>query len=98
LALCWGAARRVDGLERTRRRRAFYRRLSRECRLQRSETFERCIAVRLRRLVAGAISAVTGGEELEERMRLVERDQLGLPRGANQLLARERRVANERLQ
>jgi hypothetical protein len=31
-------------------------------------------------------------------MRLVERDQLGLPRGADQLLATERRVADEGLQ
>jgi len=31
-------------------------------------------------------------------MSLVERDQLGLPRGADQLLTAERRVADQRLQ
>ena len=76
------ATRRVNGLERTRRSRALYRRLPGESGLERSESFDRGLSIRLGRLVAGAIRAVTGGEKLEERVRLLERNQLGLPRCA----------------
>jgi hypothetical protein len=51
----------------------------------------------LRRLVAGAIGAVARGEKLQQRVRLIESDQLGLTRGANQLLPAERGIADQRL-
>jgi len=44
----------------------------------------------LRRLVAGAIGPVARGEKLEQGMRLLERDQLGLSRCTNELLTGER--------
>jgi hypothetical protein len=81
------ATRRVNGLERARRSRARYRRLPGESGLERSESFERRVAIRLRGLIAGAIRAVACREKFEEQMRLIEREQLGLPRGADQLLA-----------
>jgi hypothetical protein len=94
----WVPARSIHCLERTGRRRALYGRLARERRFKCSETFERGVAVGLCGFITGAICAVAGREKLEKRMRLIERYQLRLPRRADQLLAGERRVADQRLQ
>jgi hypothetical protein len=51
----------------------------------------------LRRFVAGAIGTVSRGKKLQQGMRLLERYELRLAGGANQLLASERRVAYEHL-
>jgi hypothetical protein len=92
------AARSVNGLEWTGRCRALYRRLPGERRLERSETFEGGVSISLRWFVAGAIRTVARGEKFEEYVRLLQRDQLGLARGTDQLLARDRRIADQCLQ
>ena len=67
-------------------------------RFERLEPIDGSVAVGLGRLVAGAVCPVASGEELEQRMGLIERDELGLARRANQLLAGERSVADECLE
>jgi len=92
------AAWRVGGLSRTGRGRALYGRLSGEGGLERAESFERGVAIRLGGFIAGAIRAIARGEKLEERVRRLEGDQLRLAGSADQLLAGERRVADQGLE
>ena len=83
-------ARRVCCLNGTRRCRSLNGRSASECRLEGFESVDSRIAVGLRRFIAGAVGAVARGEKLQQRMRLIERDQLRLTRCANELLSGER--------
>jgi hypothetical protein len=92
-------ARRIDRLERTRRRRtADWRRGTGQPSLQRLEPVDRRIAIRLRRFVARAIDAVAGSQKFQKRVGLIERNGFSLASGANELLAGERGISYQRLQ